>query len=297
MDHQKSEFMAPFHSLAAYAEETQLPSGLRMFHFTAGDPCKHPILLVHGLGDEADTWRHLIEPLAKSYYVIAPDLPGFGRSDLLGVRYTFESLANSLLELLSVHKIHEVHLVGSSLGAMLVQWIALRKPEIARSLTLIDGSLLIKKQPLSLQMLLFLTPGLGEWLYTRLSKYPDQAYATLRPYYADIDQLPKPERDFLYKRVQERVSRKKQRQAYFSTLRALASSVSSLQKELPAQLSSLQTPTLVIWGEKDAINPIENAHALVKVQTKAHIAQLPGAGHLPHQESPEAVLQVLLEMI
>jgi pimeloyl-ACP methyl ester carboxylesterase len=41
------------------------------------------LLLVHGLGDEADSWRHVLLPLAERYHVVAPDLPGFGRSESL----------------------------------------------------------------------------------------------------------------------------------------------------------------------------------------------------------------------
>ncbi|MCS6863432.1 MAG: alpha/beta fold hydrolase, partial [Abditibacteriales bacterium] len=79
-----SEFqrpMEPWPALAPYVRKVQLRSGLTLFAFEAGAPDAPPLLLIHGLGDEADTWRHVFLPLAERYHVIAPDLPGFGRSD------------------------------------------------------------------------------------------------------------------------------------------------------------------------------------------------------------------------
>mgnify|MGYP001770903147 CR=1 FL=1 len=53
--------------------------GLRLHLYAAG---RGPALvLLHGLADEADSWRQVIPVLAQTHRVIAPDLPGFGRSD------------------------------------------------------------------------------------------------------------------------------------------------------------------------------------------------------------------------
>ena len=56
-------------------------------------------------------------------------------------------------------------------------------------------------------------------------------------------------------------------------------------------------PTQLIWGENDAINPVETARALVAKQTGAKLTVLPGIGHLPHQEAPDAFLDALAETL
>src|SRR5215471_16774874 len=75
---------------------TATVDGLKVFYRTAGDP-KHPaVLLLHGFPASSHMFRDLIPALADRYYVVAPDLPGFGFSDAPDrkqFRYTFEHLA------------------------------------------------------------------------------------------------------------------------------------------------------------------------------------------------------------
>ena len=65
--------------------------------------------------------------------------------------------------------------------------------------------------------------------------------------------------------------------------------VPKLVKQIPA----LQVPTTVIWGEQDRIVPIRNGEVRARVQPGAKWVVIPGAGHLPHQEKPEAFLLAL----
>ena len=84
--------MQPWPGLEKYAHMVDLTrNDLSLYLYEAGAADAQPILLLHGLGDEADTWRHLVEPLAAHGRVIAPDLPGFGRSDKphWGISMTF----------------------------------------------------------------------------------------------------------------------------------------------------------------------------------------------------------------
>ncbi len=132
-------------------------------------------------------------------------------------------------------------------------------------------------------------------LYTRLRKDPQAAYATLNAYYTAMDRLPQAERDFLFQRVNQRVWSDGQRRAYFSTLRNMAASISRLQKDLPARLAQLHTPSLILWGAQDQINPPESRR-----RSGSSSSRIPGwrssrsAGHMPHQERAEQVLSQIL---
>jgi pimeloyl-ACP methyl ester carboxylesterase len=67
-------------SLAPFAKTLPTPNG-NLFYYDTGVSDKQTVILLHGLGDEADTWRHVFPALTGAgYRVIAPDLPGFGRS-------------------------------------------------------------------------------------------------------------------------------------------------------------------------------------------------------------------------
>ena len=79
-----------------------------------------PLIFLHGIGGNADTWRYQLEAFADEYRVIALDLPGYGRSDLLP-HTTFPALAQWLHEFIVTHQLENPILVGNSFGGMIVQ--------------------------------------------------------------------------------------------------------------------------------------------------------------------------------
>jgi pimeloyl-ACP methyl ester carboxylesterase len=288
--------MQPWPDLMPHSRQIRLPANALSLHFYDVGSIGAPLLLmIHGLGDEADTWRHLIPPLSIHYRIIAPDLPGFGRSDKPHRPYTLSFFQEVLVELLSELEEARVSLVGHSLGGAIAQSLAILHPDRVERLTLIGGSLVARSQRLNLATLLFLVPGLGEWLYTRLRRDPDATFKTLYPYYGNLDRLPQADREFLFQRVNERVWSNGQRRAFLSTLRHLARSTPSRQRGLGTQLGHLAVPTTAIWGERDQVNVVENGRALLELQPSARLVVVPGAGHNVHQENPQAVLAALWE--
>jgi len=74
------------------------------------------VVLLHGLGGFAESWRRTVEALAPRYTVIAVDLPGFGRSAKPRARYSLGFFANALGGFLDGLGLGSVSLVGHSLG-------------------------------------------------------------------------------------------------------------------------------------------------------------------------------------
>lgn len=283
---------APWPGLAPYGREAQV-DGLRVFYYEAGDPGTETVLLLHGLGDEADSWRHVLAPLAARYHVLAPDLPGFGRSAKPARSYTTQFFLEAVQGLLAERRIERLTVAGSSLGAVLAQELALQKPDRVASLVLLDGSLYLRSRPLQLMQVLMLVPGVGEWLYGRLRDDAEAAYATLAPYYADLEGLPGADRAFLRERVQARVADRAQQRAYLSALRRLVVAGVRRQRTIAGELAGLKVPALVVWGAKDALMPVENGHALAETLPEAQLVVVEEAGHLPHQEEPEVVVEAI----
>lgn len=285
--------MLPWRALQEYGKNLEIEDDLEIFYFEAGRDKKPTLIMLHGLGDEADTWRHVFLPLAKKYHVIALDLPGFGRSDKPDVAYTPQFMMKAVIGMMDRIGIEKGVLMGSSLGGILSHGLALMHPERVSGLILVGGGLLQHDPMGDWSLRLMQIPFLGEWLYTRLRKDPQAAYDSLRSVYHKIESLPKEDRDFLYTRVNQRVWSDGQRRAYFSTLRKLIPWVRHIQSELPEKLTKLAIPTLVLRGEVDSLFSEENAKGIVKVQPNAALGVIDGSGHLPQQETPHLFLDVI----
>lgn len=280
-------------NLQPFAAERSLSSGLNIHYYEAGAKSDPAIVLVHGLGDEADTWRHVILPLSREHRVVALDLPGFGRSGHPHRAYTLVFFARAVAELLATLHISRATLVGSSLGAAVVQRLALARPTLAQRLVLLGGGLPITRRWPRGKIWAYLAPGVGELAYTSLRQSQDEAYATLYPYYADLDSLPLEDRAFLRERVWARVWSANQRRAFLSALRWLAVERAFRSEAFRARLATLDVPTLLLWGEHDHIVPWAEAEALAAILPNAQLQSIRGAGHLPQQERPDVFVEAI----
>lgn len=285
--------MQPFPLLADFSKHLILPKGdLKLFYYQAGSQHKQPLLMLHGLGDEADTWRHVFLPLSENYHSLAIDLPGFGRSDQPDVKYTPHFMINTVIEFMDQMLISSAVLMGSSLGAILAQELARSHPDRVDGLILVGGGLLQAEPFQDWRLKMMKIPFLGEWLYSRLRKDPHAAYQTLHSVYHQLEELPKADCEFLFTRVNQRVWSDGQRRAYLSTLRNLSPWIKKIQTNLPDQLQHLSCPTLIIRGEYDSIFTDRNANEILKYQPKTEKALIPNVGHLPHQEAPDEFVKV-----
>ena len=287
--------------LAPYAQTMQLDGVGPVFYYDSqsarlNQSLHQTVILIHGLQDEADSWRHVFVPLAQRYRVLALDLPGFGRSDKSQRRYSLPFFANSVLQFMDALKIMHATLIGNSMGAMTAELVALLHPARVSRLVLIDGTLQIVERP---RPAIGLLPQLFPAYYNRkyfalLRGDPQMAYNTLRPYYADLDGLPQADQDFLYQRVNERVWDERQRLAALSVQMNMAPFFITQLPSWQRAIVHSPVPTQVIWGAADAILSLRNGQARVAQQRlPAQLTIIPNSGHLPHQETPDAVLSIL----
>ncbi|GMV15394.1 MAG: alpha/beta hydrolase [Polyangiaceae bacterium] len=89
-----------------------------------------PLLLIHGLMTSSYSWRYVLEPLSRSFRVIAPDLPGAGRSAKPDVPYTAAAMARWIIELTDALGIRGCRTIGNSLGGYLCMRAVLEDPQV-----------------------------------------------------------------------------------------------------------------------------------------------------------------------
>ncbi|MDR1239469.1 MAG: alpha/beta hydrolase [Treponema sp.] len=303
--------MRPWPPLAEKSRVLKLRHGGTLFYYdsgaiSAGDGqprtlCGKPsVVLVHGLGDEADSWRRLFGPLsAAGFRVIAPDLPGFGRSAVRG-RISIGRHAAAVLELMeasgAADRDNPAVLAGSSMGALAAEAAAFRRPDWVRALILMDGCL-----PLSggvnKNLVLMGLPFIGKKWYRSFRQNHERARRSLFPYYHDFEALPEEDRQFLRERVIARVESPDQERAYFASLRSL--NLTGLFRKARFARGLTRTPAkiLLLWGAEDQVLPPEAGTAIRSLRPDAAHVEISGAGHLPHQEKPGETAAAILNFL
>src|SRR3712207_3121850 len=97
------------------------------------------LLLLHGIGNNCQTWAGVIDRLAESHTVIAPDLLGHGDSDKPRGDYSIGAHANGLRDLLTVLDVERATVVGHSLGGGIALQFAYQFPERCERLALVGS--------------------------------------------------------------------------------------------------------------------------------------------------------------
>lgn len=231
------------------------------------------VILLHGLGASLHTWEPWARELASEFRVIRFDLPGSGLSppDVAG-DYSDARSMHLLLALMDQLGLQRASLVGNSVGGRLAWSFAARHPERVDKLVLVspDG---------------FASPGFE---YGKAAEVPAVLglmrvalpKAVLRmnlaPAYADPSALS----EALLERYHDLLLAPGARQAMLQRMRQTV-----LQDPLPL-LRLIQAPTLLLWGEQDAMIPVANAADYLKALPRATLVRLPTLGHVPQEEDP-----------
>ncbi len=96
----------------------------------------HPLIMVLGLGQDIATWRFQIAELSQHVRLIVFDNRNSGQSSRCSENYTTETMARDILGLMDHLGIEQAHLLGTSMGSMIAQHVALIAPGRLTSLIL-----------------------------------------------------------------------------------------------------------------------------------------------------------------
>jgi pimeloyl-ACP methyl ester carboxylesterase len=243
--------------------------GLRTAYLRAGNG---PVLLMlHGIGGNAGQFRRQLDTLADTYDVIAWDAPGYVGSDDPPDDWTMAGYANHLAAFLDMLEIERAHVLGQSWGGVLAQELYRAHPQRFLSLILSDTSAGGGAQPEAERRAA---------LEARLN-----ALETMTPAEMAIARAPAvlgPEPPDHVRREVETMLAQIRPSGYRIAAIALANA------DTRAVLPTVSVPTLIISGEHDRIVASGSADQLRQSIPHATHVTIPGAGHLPSQEQPEA---------
>ncbi|WP_187969778.1 alpha/beta fold hydrolase [Aquibium microcysteis] len=261
----------------AYPADYRTVEGVRLRLRDTGPRDAPAVILLHGFGASLDTWDAWAQGLSSRFRVVRFDLPGFGLTgpDPTG-DYSDARAIRILLGLLDDLGIDRAGIVGSSLGGRIAWSFAARHPDRVSRLVLIspDG---------------FASPGFA---YGEAAGVPVVMRAL--PYVAPRGLL-KANLAAAYARpeaLSERVVTRYRDMMLAPGVRKaiLARLEQTILFDPGPALSSIRTPTLLLWGEMDRMIPISNAADYLRLMPNAVLVRLPDAGHLPFEEDPRGSL-------
>ncbi len=104
------------------------------------DPARHPtVILIHGLGGTLNIWDSIASVLERRFSVLRYDLRGHGRSDVPAGDWSLEDFVGDLEAIFIDECLSQAHLVGFSLGGLIVQQFALSYPERVGQLAILSA--------------------------------------------------------------------------------------------------------------------------------------------------------------
>ncbi|MDH7487962.1 MAG: alpha/beta hydrolase [Anaerolineae bacterium] len=238
--------------------------GLHYEEVGAGEP----LLFIHGLGSSGRDWEMQVPFFASEYRVVVFDLRGHGESDKPRGPYTMPQFAEDTAGLIEALGIAPAHVVGISLGGMIAFQLAIDRPDLVRSLVIVNSgpefvARTFRERLAVLQRFLVVRlvgmRKMGEILAPRL--------------------FPKPEQGALREMLVERWAANDPR-AYRDAMRAIVG------WSVADRLGEIDIPTLVVAADED-YTPVSTKEAYVAKIPRAELAVIRDARHAVPVERPD----------
>jgi pimeloyl-ACP methyl ester carboxylesterase len=246
----------------------------------------NPIVLLHGTSDSLHTWAGWSEDLRRQRRVIRFDLPAFGltgpdpRND-----YSIAAYVRFVTAVVDTLGVKSFVLAGNSLGGQIAWATAVAHPERVVSLVLVDAAgYPLQPQSVPIGFRVARTPGLRKVMEFVLPRGVVQE--SLRNVYGDPSKVT-PE---LVDRFYELTLRQGNRAALGSRMEQKLSGDES-------QIKTLKVPTLIVWGAKDRLIPLENGRRFAADIRNSQLVVFDNLGHVPQEEDAQATVKAVRQFL
>lgn len=248
-----------------------------------GKPDAPVLVLGHGLLFGTTMWRHQIEALSATYRCVAVDWRGQGKTPATETGYDMDTLYADLVALIEHLDVGPVHYAGLSMGGFVGQRLAARRPDLVRSLILIDTSSgpedpeKVRKYRLMSTVYGFfgMRPLLGQVapiMFTPGYLETDAGKATVATWTAELA-------------TQNRTGVKK-------AIRGVTDRVPIVD-----EIGAITAPTLVIVGSDDVATTVAKAEVIAQRIKNTRLDVLAGVGHVSTLEDPARVNALMSDFL
>jgi pimeloyl-ACP methyl ester carboxylesterase len=255
--------------------------GFDIAYTEAGNPDHPDLLLLHGINASASSheFRHVFDQLAEEYHVIAPDLPGFGRSDRPPLMYS-GSLYTTFVEDFATDMTDDATVIASSLSGAYAA-VAAQSVEFEDLSLISPTATTIPGRRVWLRSL-FRTPLVGSALYNLITSRPSIRYFNADHGYHDPANITPELVDYQWQTSHQPGARY-----------APASFIGGfldLDVDLGAVLAKLDVPITLVWGRDAEITPVEGGKKLAEA-ADARLVVFDESDIQPHVEHPAQFLR------
>lgn len=241
------------------------------------------VVLVHGFGAAIESWGGTVDALARTHRVLALDARGFGLSSRAEGDYTIEALSDDIVEAMDARGIERASVVAHSWGSAVTLALALRHPERVERLVITDGLVFDGQRNWFVRTAQ--VPVLGEALVGAF--WTAQLDLRLEESYADPTVLAFED----VQRVRKMLELRGSRAAGLAVVRTMRLA------DYSARYGDIDVPTLVIWGDADAITPPAWAERLGRELPNSRVELIEAAGHFPMLEAPARYQALVQEFL
>ncbi len=224
-----------------------------------------PLILLHGLFGALSNFKDLVEHFKNSYKVVVPILPLF---DLDLFHTTVGGLAKHVNKFIDTRDYNNIHMLGNSLGGHVALIHVLKHPERIKSLILTGSSGLFEN-------------GMGD-TYPKRGDYEYIKRKTALTFY-DPNTATKELVDEVYEICNNRIK----------VIKIISLAKSAIRNNLGEEISQINKPTLLIWGNNDTITPPFVAREFNKLIPKSELFFIDQCGHAPMMEVPGEFNKIL----
>lgn len=259
-------------------------------YWTYGDTKKPILLFVHGFTGSHEGFQYIIPKLENDFYIVVPDLPGFGESELGIDTFTIDELAKNVNQFIASLKLTAPpHVVSHSMGGLVAASMLAQNPEYFAQKTVFIS-------PVAEKVNFFDSRSIGALLGS-IQYYLGLKTGAVGQKMVTSKLLSKIATAFIMTSKQPAV-RSKIYQHHFDNLNYISSIDyyyqlhKNITKKGAIDYSDAlqQFKTLIITGDADNVTPLKGEKRLAKaINAKLHI--IPGVGHLAHYEAPDAIAQ------
>lgn len=252
------------------------------------------LLLVHGMAGRSATWKPVLDLLADRFTVVAPDLPGHGRTAKPRGDYSLGAYASFLRDLLLELGLDRATVVGQSLGGGITMQFAYQHPEFCERLVLVSsGGLGTEVSPL---LRALTAPGLEYVLPVAFLPAIRDGVGAVAGLFAKVGLRPAPQTVQMWN-AYESLADGATRTAFLHTLRSVVDLQGQRVSALDRLYLAASLPTLIVWGDHDAIIPVQHALDAHEAIPGSRLEVFEGAGHFPHAEEPLRFARLLADFV